>query len=78
MSFNDWIKINLYIDSPIENYTNYHTQWHLNNAKEFVADGVRHSERGEDDYDYDYPVISKQSIHNAIDNYIEINLNKEL
>lgn len=46
-----------------DQYANYVTQWHLNNAKEFVWN------------DFD---IDKQSIHTAIDNYIEINLNKEL
>lgn len=81
LSFNDWIKINLHIDSPIENYANYHTQWHLNNAKEFVADEAEVDDVSIDNYGgnmYNY-VVDKQSIHTAIDNYIEINnLNKEL
>ena len=47
------------IEYNIEQYANYVTQWHLNNAKEFVWN------------DFD---IDKQSIHTAIDNYIEINL----
>ena len=55
-----------------EQYANYHTQWHLNNAKEFVAD-----EAGTETY-FSFVVVDKQSIHTAIDNYIEINLNKEL
>ena len=57
-----------------EQYANYHTQWHLNNAKEFVADNAK--------VDYvrvvseDLEIVDKQSINTAIDNYIEINLNK--
>ena len=67
-------------------YANYHTKWHLNNAKEFVADEAKVHQHSRD-----YKVgtigkivrqkimiseVYKQSIHTAIDNYIEINLNK--
>lgn len=49
-------------------YAKYHTQWHLNNAKEFVAD-----EAGTETY-FSFVTIDKQSIHTAIDNYIKENL----
>lgn len=55
-------------------YANYVTQWHLNNAKEFVADGVNCKQS----WFGPTTEIDKQSINTAIDNYIEINLNKEL
>lgn len=61
----------------IEQYANYVTQWHLNNAKEFLADEAETST-----FQYEFGrfeiAVDKQSIHTAIDNYIEINLNKEL
>ena len=59
-------------------YANYVTQWHLNNAKEFVADGVKILDYTvyKNGIDLVTPSIDKQSIHTAIDNYIEINLNK--
>ena len=61
MSYEDWDKQNKYttLREHIKAYSNYHTQWHLNNAKEFVWN------------DFD---IDKQSIHTAIDNYIKENL----
>jgi len=61
-------------------YANYVTQWHLNNAKEFVADEVKILDYTvlENWIDLATPSIDKQSIHTAIDNYIEDNLNKEL
>lgn len=61
-------------------YAQYYTQWHLNNAKEFVADEVKMLDYTvlENWIDLATPSIDKQSIHTAIDKYIEINLNKEL
>lgn len=54
-----------------EAYANYVTQWHLNNAKEFVADEAK------TELTNTCIRVDKQSIHTAIDNYIEINsLNK--
>ena len=58
-----------------KSYAKYHTKWHLNNAKEFVADEAvvcipSHSHL------HGTKLVDKQSIHTAIDNYIEINLNK--
>jgi hypothetical protein len=51
----------------MQQYANYVTQWHLNNAKEFVADGIG--------FIPEYVnKIDKQSIHTAIDNYIKDNL----
>ena len=63
-----------------KSYANYVTQWHLNNAKDFVADYVKILDYTvyENGIDLATPSIDKQSIHTAIDNYIEINLNKEL
>jgi len=69
-----------------QQYANYVTQWHLNNAKEFVADGIKYNHTCNDGKgcgihycDSLCGNIDKQSIHTAIDNYIEINnLNKEL
>lgn len=55
----------------------------LNNAKEFVADDVKYNHTCNDGKGCGIPYcnslcgnIDKQSIHTAIDNYIEINLNK--
>lgn len=56
-----------------KSYAKYHTQWHLNNAKEFLADEVEINITIITGF---IPTIDKQSIHTAIDNYIEINLNK--
>ena len=58
----------------MEKYANYVTEWHLNNAKEFVADEAELVGKKVGEFVNIY--IDKQSIHTAIDNYIEINLNK--
>lgn len=67
-----------------QDYANYVTQWHLNNAKEFVVDEAKVHQHSRD-----YKVgtigkivrqkimiseVHKQSIHTAIDNYIKLNL----
>ena len=77
-----------------KSYAKYHTQWHLNNAKEFVANNSDISvkkksnfgkyrkwqnctEEEVDLFSYEMKYsVDKQSIHTAIDNYIEINLKK--
>jgi hypothetical protein len=71
MSAKDWIvrysKPEMTMLECCEAYANYVTQWHLNNAKEFVADGIG--------FIPEYVnKIDKQSIHTAIDNYIKDNL----
>ena len=60
-----------------QDYANYVTQWHLNNAKEFVA-GKAITNDDCNNWNCQGMSVDKQSIHTAIDNYIEINLNKEL
>jgi hypothetical protein len=67
-SSNDWLFQNREVVSKLMNeYSNYVTQWHLNNAKEFMADGI--------EFIPEYVnKIDKQSIHTAIDNYIKDNL----
>jgi len=58
-----------------QQYAKYHTQWHLNNAKEFVA-GKAITNDDCNNWNCQGMSVDKQSIHNAIDNYIEINLKK--
>lgn len=53
----------------MQQYANYHTQWHLNNAKEFVCSEAKAEWEG-----MARVWVDKQSIHTAIDNYIKINL----
>ena len=71
---------NYTITELMQMYANYVTKWHLNNAKEFVADEAKllsyTSYHG--CIDFARQSVDKKSIHTAIDNYIEINLNKEL
>ena len=75
-----------YFDLNIDKYNKYseimeaYAKYVLNNAKEFVADEVKILDYTvlENWIDLATPSIDKQSIHTAIDNYIEINLNKEL
>ena len=73
-SENDWLFQNREVVSKLmKEYAKYV----LNNAKEFVADNAvvcipTHSHL------HGSKLVDKQSIHTAIDNYIEINLNKEL
>lgn len=88
MSWGEFLKlkqVNFYSEKEVTEYANYVTQWHLNNVKEFVADGVKYNHTCNDGKGCGIPYcdslcgnIDKQSIHTAIDNYIEINLNKEL
>lgn len=82
---NDWLFQNREVVGKLmKEYANYVTQWHLNNAKEFVADEAKVHQHSRD-----YKVgtigkivrqkimiseVHKQSIHTAIDNYIKINL----
>lgn len=78
MSWGEFLKlkqVNFYSEKEVTDYANYVTQWHLNNAKEFVADEAKKLDiQGVGIVE----IVDKQSIHTAIDNYIEINLNKEL
>lgn len=70
------LKTPLELFSFAKEYANYVTQWHLNNAKEFVADDVKILDYTvyENGIDLATPSIDKQSIHTAIDNYIKDNL----
>lgn len=55
----------------VDEYISYATKWHLNNVKEVI------SEEAEIGFDGEWKItVHKQSITNAVDNYIEINLNK--
>ena len=79
MSWGEFLKlkqVNFYSEKEVTEYANYVTQWHLNNAKDFVADYVKILDYTvyENGIDLATPSIDKQSIHTAIDNYIKINL----
>lgn len=87
MSWGEFLKlkqVNFYSEKEVTEYANYVSQWHLNNAKEFVADEAKVHQHSRD-----YKIgtigkivrqkimiseVHKQSIHTAIDNYIKDNL----
>ena len=62
----------------LNEYANYVAQWHLNSAKDFLAKNSLAKIKTDCLDNLHEVVVDKQSIHTAIDNYIEINLNKEL
>ena len=85
MSWKEWLNINANTETDenwIDAYVKYHTQWHLNNSKEFVADEAKVFGNGKPNgVKKEFIVmgvssfnVDKQSIHTAIDNYIKDNL----
>ncbi len=69
------VLINLSTAELMKAYAKYHTEWHLNNLKEIVCEEANIKQESEYiDCSIGYAIVSsvdKQSITNAIENYIK-------
>ena len=80
LSFNDWFHKKT-VNIKVDDYAKYHTQWHLNKVKEVVCEEADTTQK-ECHYtgvraggSYFISIVDKQSITNAINSYIDENLN---